>query len=108
MQGSRFARRIRMGWASYLEDINRKLEEGLAAARERRGSHKPTIDNLSGKKLLRDLEALIGSASRELTRLQLVLQKRILDWLMRKTNLKNLLTETSLTSFMISTTNIML
>lgn len=60
-----------MGYASFLEDINRRLDEGLADARARRSlSADAKADPLSDKKLLRDLEGLIATASRELSRLE--------------------------------------
>jgi hypothetical protein len=56
-----------MGYASYLEDINRRLDEGLASARSRRNAPTgPVVVQLADKKFLLYLEALIATASREI------------------------------------------
>lgn len=56
-----------MGYASYFEDITRRLDEAVSAARERRFSQ-----DVAGKdvRLSRDLELLISLAKREIERLK--------------------------------------
>lgn len=56
-----------MGYASYFEDIIRRLDEGVSVARERRSSQ--VVDDRD-RKLSRDLELLIGAATREIERLK--------------------------------------